>query len=113
MPWASSPAIFPSRTSVPLGTRVPGSATGTRVPATALAAPATICRVWPPPMSTWWIQSGLFERGCSRCSRTRPMTIAERSITESDSILVPDIVSSSAASAGLNPAVSTYSPSHS
>ena len=63
IPWAASPAIFPSRTTLPLGVTVPGSATGTSVPATALGAPAMICRTWPPPTSTWWIQSGLLERG--------------------------------------------------
>ena len=113
MPWAASPAILPSRTSLPLGVTVPGSATGTRVPATALGAPAMIWRTWPPPRSTRWIQSGLFERGCSLCSNTRPIRIALRSTTSTDSILVPVMVSSSAASRGVMPEVSAYSPSHS
>ena len=42
IPWASSPAILPSRTRVPLGTVVPGSATATTEPGTALDAPAMI-----------------------------------------------------------------------
>ena len=113
IPCAASPTIFPSRTRVPLGTRVPGSATGTMVPFTALGAPAMIWMTFPPPMSTWWIHSGLLERGWSFCSRTRPTTIAERSMTWTDSTLVPVIVSRCAASCGVMPPVSRYSPSHS
>src|SRR5581483_2300085 len=85
----------------------PGSATGTSVPAFAFGAPAMIWMTFPPPTSTWWIHRGLFERGWSFCSRTRPTMIAERSVTWTDSIFVPDIVSRCAASCGERPLVST------
>ncbi len=52
IPFALKPAMFRSLTSLPFGTVVPGSATGTREPGTALGAPAMICSVWSP-RSTW------------------------------------------------------------
>ena len=44
-----------SLTTLPLGTVVPGRATGTSEPGTALGAPAMICSTWPP-RSTRWTQ---------------------------------------------------------
>ena len=62
IPLALKPAMFMSLTTLPLGTVVPGSATGTSVPGTALGAPAMICSTRTP-MSTWWIHRGVRDFG--------------------------------------------------
>src|SRR5713226_3397964 len=104
--------MFRSFTTLPFGTVVPGSATGTSEPGTALSAPAMICSVWPP-RSTWCTHSGLRDFGCFFCSRTLPTMIWDRSITVSASTSMPRRVSTSAASFGVTPSRSTKSPSHS
>ncbi len=112
IPLALKPAMLRSFTSLPLGTVVPGSATGTSEPGTALSAPAMICSVRPP-RSTWCTHSGLRDFGCFFCSMTLPTMIWDRSITFSDSTSMPRRVSTSAASFGVTPSRSTKSPSHS
>ena len=112
IPLAFSPAMFMSLTSLPLGTVVPGRATGTTVPGTALGAPAMIC-ITRPPTSTWWIQSGLRDLGCGFCSSTLPITICDRSTKVSDSTSTPSRVRTSAASLGVTPLRSRKSLSHS
>ncbi len=113
IPLALYPAMFMSLTSFPFGTVVPGSATGTRVPGTALGAPAMICCTRPPPRSTWCTQRSLRDFGCFFCSRTFPTTIWDKSTRVSDSTSRPSRVSTSAASLGVTSVRSTKSPSHS
>src|SRR6266849_865740 len=112
IPLALKPAMLRSFTNLPFGTVVPGRATGTSEPGTALSAPAMICSVRPP-RSTWCTQSGLRDFGCFFCSMTLPAMIWDRSITVSDSTSMPRRVSTSAASFGVTPSRSTKSPSHS
>src|SRR6266851_4222023 len=112
IPFALKPAMLRSFTTLPLGTVVPGSATATKEPGTALSAPAMICSVRPP-RSTWCTHSGLRDFGCFFCSITLPTMISDRSITASDSTSMPTRVSTSAASFGVTPSRSTKSPSHS
>jgi len=112
IPRASTPAMTPSRTWMPFGTVVPGSATATREPDTAFGAPATICRRWSP-RSTWWTHSGLREPGWGSCDVTLPTRSAERSTGITSSTFQPAIVRISAACCGVRSRMPARSHSHS
>ena len=52
MPSLATPRSLPFLIFTPPGSRAPTLATGTRMPASQLGAPQTICRGSPSPMST-------------------------------------------------------------